>query len=186
VYPKLVPGNMLGNNLYIVASFNKFHSTCTHFHLLPLTLSMFWQLRQINKPWFLIVGESVLWNTLEVVKINHKSYFQHVATSHTPRQSLKMQFEGELWTLQKFLEPQDLIEHTPLSSSFNSECRNPNIGSTTKCEVQGPMRPRMCLDVKHTFTNGENARDEAQWLPSALPLWKLHSCGGYECLEPWL
>ncbi len=33
---------------------------------------------------------------------------------------------------------------------------------------------------------GESARDEAQWLPSALPLWELHSCGSCECLEPWL
>jgi hypothetical protein len=30
-------------------------------------------------------------------------------------------------------------------------------------ELRGPMRPRVCLSVKHTFTNGGgNARDEAQ------------------------
>jgi hypothetical protein len=91
------------------------------FNHLPLTPSMFWWLRQINKPWFLIMGENVHWNTLEVVRINHKSYLQHVATSHTPRQSLKMWFEGELWTLQKFIEPWNLVEHTLLSSSFASE-----------------------------------------------------------------
>jgi hypothetical protein len=28
----------------------------------------------------------------------------------------------------------------------------------------------MCLGVKHTFTMGENARDEAQWLPRAPPI----------------
>jgi hypothetical protein len=33
---------------------------------------------------------------------------------------------------------------------------------------------------------GENAKDEAQWFLSALPLWELHSCKSYECLEPWL
>jgi hypothetical protein len=33
---------------------------------------------------------------------------------------------------------------------------------------------------------GENARDKAQWFPSALPLWELHSSGSCECLEPWL
>ncbi len=32
----------------------------------------------------------------------------------------------------------------------------------------------------------ENARDEARWLPSALPLWELHLCGSYKCLKPWL
>jgi hypothetical protein len=31
---------------------------------------------------------------------------------------------------------------------------NPNIGFTTKSEVQGPMRSKICLGVKHTFTNG--------------------------------
>jgi hypothetical protein len=30
-----------------------------------------------------------------------------------------MQFEGELWTLQKFMELSDLIEPIPLSSNFN-------------------------------------------------------------------
>jgi hypothetical protein len=33
---------------------------------------------------------------------------------------------------------------------------------------------------------GESARDEAQWLPSALPLWELHLCESCQCLEPWL
>ncbi len=33
-------------------------------------------------------------------------------------------------------------------------CCNPNIGFTTKCEVQGLMRRRVCLGVKHTLTNG--------------------------------
>ncbi len=32
----------------------------------------------------------------------------------------------------------------------------------------------------------ENARDGAQQLPSALPLWELHPCKNLECLEPWL
>ncbi len=31
---------------------------------------------------------------------------------------------------------------------------NPNIGFVIKCEVQGPMRLRMCLGVKHILTNG--------------------------------
>jgi hypothetical protein len=33
---------------------------------------------------------------------------------------------------------------------------------------------------------GESARDEAQWLPNALPLWELHLCGSCECSKPWL
>ncbi len=35
-----------------------------------------------------------------------------------------------------------------------SSCGNFNIGFTIKCEVQGPMRLRVCLGVKHTFTIG--------------------------------
>jgi hypothetical protein len=103
------------------------------FTRLPLSPLMFWWFRRIKKPWFLIVGESVPWNTLEVIKINHKSYLQHVAISCTPRQPLKMQFEGELWTLQKFMEPRDLIEPTPISSNSNFEdtmCSNTHIPPT--------------------------------------------------------
>jgi hypothetical protein len=33
---------------------------------------------------------------------------------------------------------------------------------------------------------GKGARDEAKWLPSALPLWELHSCKSCECSKPWL
>jgi hypothetical protein len=32
----------------------------------------------------------------------------------------------------------------------------------------------------------ESARDEAQWLSNALPLWELHLCKSCECLKPWL
>jgi hypothetical protein len=79
------------------------------------------------------MGESVLWNTLKVIKINHKSYLQHVPTSHTPRQSFKLQFEGEHRTLQKFMEPQDLVEPTSLSSKSNfgdNKCSSTHIPPT--------------------------------------------------------
>jgi hypothetical protein len=33
---------------------------------------------------------------------------------------------------------------------------------------------------------GEGAKDETQWLPSALPLWELYSYESCECSEPWL
>jgi hypothetical protein len=32
-------------------------------------------------------------------------------------------------------------------------CRNLNIGLLIKSEVQGPMKVRVCLGVKHTLTN---------------------------------
>jgi len=33
-------------------------------------------------------------------------------------------------------------------------CHNLNIEFLTKCEVQRPMRSKVCLSVKHTLTNG--------------------------------
>jgi hypothetical protein len=42
------------------------------------------------------------------------------------------------------------------------------------------------VSMWNTLTNGGDARDEAEWLPSALPLWELHSWGNCKCLEPWL
>jgi hypothetical protein len=32
----------------------------------------------------------------------------------------------------------------------------------------------------------ESVRDEANDSQVQLPFWKLHSCGSYECLKPWL
>ncbi len=38
----------------------------------------------------------------------------------------------------------------PNDSQARSHYRNPNIGFMTKCELQGPMRPKMCLGMKCT------------------------------------
>ncbi len=38
----------------------------------------------------------------------------------------------------------------PNDSQVRSHYRNPNIGFMTKCELQGPMRPKMCLGMKYT------------------------------------
>ncbi len=37
---------------------------------------------------------------------------------------------------------------------FGLKCRNSNIRFVTKCEMQRSMRSRVCLGVKHIFTNG--------------------------------
>jgi hypothetical protein len=66
-------------------------------------------------------------------------------------------------------------------------CYNPNIGFATKYQVQRPMKPKECVQIWNTFSQmGENARDGAQWLPSAFPLWELHSCGSRERSKSWL
>jgi hypothetical protein len=41
-----------------------------------------------------------------------------------------------------------------MDEGIHDMCRNPNIGFVTKCEVQGPMRLKVCLGVKHTLKNG--------------------------------
>jgi hypothetical protein len=43
----------------------------THFPLMPST---FLHLHQMNMAWFMVVGESLPWNALEVMKVDHKSY----------------------------------------------------------------------------------------------------------------
>jgi hypothetical protein len=50
-----------------------------------------------------------------------------------------------------------------LSKIKVSLCCNLNIRFTTKCEVQGPMRPRMCLGVEHTLTNGGKCKGWRSW-----------------------
>ncbi len=57
------------------------------------------------------------------------------------------------------------IISTPSRSctKIQSTCRNPNIGFVTKCEVQGPMKLKVCVGVKHTFTNGEECKG---WSPT--------------------
>jgi len=69
---------------------------------------------------------------------------------------------------------------------FDGWCRNPKIGFASKCEVQRPMGPRVCLGVKHTFPNGGECKGWSPMIPNVLQLWELHLCKSCECLEPWL
>ncbi len=55
------------------------------FTYLPLTPLMFWCFHRGNTSWFGIVGEIVPWNTLEVVRINHKSYLQQILWLMVPQ-----------------------------------------------------------------------------------------------------
>jgi hypothetical protein len=64
-------------------------------------------------------------------------------------------------------------------------CRNLNIGSVTKCEVQGSMRPKVSVGVKHTLTNEGKCKGWRPMTPKCT-MWELHLCGSCECSEPWL
>ncbi len=94
------------------------------FTCLPLTPSMFWCLRRVNKAWFMFVGKSPPWNALEVVRINHKSYLQQLANSGTLGQSLQMHFEFELQALKICLDPIDLVYPTMY---YNSKSDSSNV-----------------------------------------------------------
>jgi hypothetical protein len=60
------------------------------------------------------------------------------------------------------------------------------LGLQLNVKCKGPWGQE-CLLVWNTLLQMmESARDEAQWLPNALPLWELHSCESYKCSEPWL
>jgi hypothetical protein len=48
----------------------------------------------------------------------------------------------------------DQIELKDITKNTELKCCNFNIGFATKCEVQRPMRAKMCLGVKHTLTSG--------------------------------
>jgi len=79
-----------------------------------------------------------------------------------------------------------LNKSSHIFKSKHVSCPNLNIGFMTKCEMQGPMRPRMCLMWNTLSQMGESAKDEAQWLPITFPLWELHLCESYECSKHWL
>ncbi len=48
-------------------------------------------------------------------------------------------------------------------------CHNLNIGFVTKCEMQGPMRPKICLGVKHTLRNGGECKVWSPMTPKCAP-----------------
>jgi hypothetical protein len=60
-------------------------------------------------------------------------------------------------------------------------CWNPNIGFVIKCAMQGPMRPRMCLGVKHILTNGGECKGWSPMNPQCTP-----TLGGALVQELWM
>jgi len=70
----------------------------------------------------MVVSESLPWNALEGMKVDHRSYLQHLATNGSQRKSLQMHFEFELQTLKMYLLPIDLVYPTffDLESDFSN------------------------------------------------------------------
>ncbi len=60
-------------------------------------------------------------------------------------------------------------------------CCNLNIRFATKCEILGPMRPMMCVNVKHIFKNGGECKGWNPMTPKCTPtlrvafIWELRT-----------
>ncbi len=60
---------------------------------LPRTPLMLWHLHWVNKIWFTIVGKSLSWNALKVVRLDHKCYLNYIREHGMKRWSLQAHFE---------------------------------------------------------------------------------------------
>jgi hypothetical protein len=64
---------------------------------LPMDPSMMWHFHQVNKSWYNIVGNTMAWNVLGIVKIDNTSYHETIKAYKLPKHYLKtcLQFELE-------------------------------------------------------------------------------------------
>jgi hypothetical protein len=54
---------------------------------LPMDLSMLWRHCRVNKAWFKVVGETLAWKALEIVKFDNISYHHTIVIQRVPRLS---------------------------------------------------------------------------------------------------
>jgi hypothetical protein len=69
-----------------------------------------WHFRRINKEWCKVVGETITWNVLELIKINNQAYHKFVAMHGLERCSFHERSQIEIDYLKDFLEWYDTIE----------------------------------------------------------------------------
>jgi hypothetical protein len=64
---------------------------------LSMDPSVVWHPRRMNKSWYLVVNNSLAWNTPEIVRFNNASYHQSITKLGIPKYSLNncMMFELE-------------------------------------------------------------------------------------------
>jgi hypothetical protein len=77
---------------------------------LPMDPSMLWHHRQINKAWFKVVGKTLAWKALEVVKFDNISYHHTIVTQGLSRLSLKAWLKFELESLQYCIMADDSLD----------------------------------------------------------------------------
>jgi hypothetical protein len=86
---------------------------------------MLWHLRQVNKMRFKVVGKSLPWNVLEMVKLDHRCYLNYIREHGMKRQSFQTCFELE------FLYATDCLATTYIYLNCDSDMyskKDPKLG----------------------------------------------------------
>jgi hypothetical protein len=71
----------------------------------------------------MVIGEKFPWNTLQVLKVDHKSYLQHLVRNDISKRLFQMHFKFKFQTLKMCFLPIDLVYLTSYDSkndSFNA------------------------------------------------------------------
>jgi len=90
------PQLLVGHNLALLIKFQccllpllTYALILSHiFTCFPMTLSKLWCFCWVNKSWFKVVSESVAWNALEIVQIDHRCYLNAIKKKKALRNSI--------------------------------------------------------------------------------------------------
>ncbi len=77
---------------------------------LPMDSSMLWCHCRINKAWFKVVGKTLTWKALEIVKFDNTSYHHTIVIQGLPRLSLKAWLKLEVECLQYCIMADDSLD----------------------------------------------------------------------------
>jgi hypothetical protein len=71
---------------------------------------MLWHLHQVNKAWFKVVGKTLTWKALEIVKFNNASYHHTIVIQGPPKLFFKAQLKFLLKCLQYCIMANDSLD----------------------------------------------------------------------------
>jgi hypothetical protein len=89
---------------------------------LPLDPSMMWHLHQVNCVWHRVVGASLEWHALNIVKYPNVFYHHTIATQGPPRCSLKQCLQFEVYYLKLCFLDDIIIWGFSLKVGFETLC----------------------------------------------------------------
>jgi hypothetical protein len=93
---------------HVVASFHWWSSNRQHIATLTHDLVHAMAFHQVSKMWFRVVGESGAWNTLENIRVDHRSYLHTLKKTNNARQSFQAHLEFEVHCLETCLLASDV------------------------------------------------------------------------------